>query len=1046
MKATRHFSILATCALVGLFLLQASTTTVCGAEADFATIEKQFRELPLEARQQIGPLFWLHGDDRKERLEMYVGKVAEGGNGAFTTESRPHNDWLGPKWFRDVAICLEAAKQHGLKLWIFDEQWWPSQGVGGKVPARYAAKQLHAVASDVEGAQTFEAVGFAGEGYVGAVAGRVIENGAIDGNSLVDLAPFIREGKLAWPVPAGRWKIMKFTHVQAPGLGQGGGKQLSVDGMSKDCVEWFLQTVYQPHYDRFNEDFGKTVAGFFYDEPETRGDWGTELNAVLAERDVDWKKAYVAYKFRLSEAEQAAARYQYLDARAEAWGRTMYGGITKWCEAHGVKSIGHFMEHANLYLQQDFCAGDLMRLQKYSSMGGIDAVFSQFKPGQRAAYDAPCWQTPKLGSSITHAYGKPDDVTMVEIFGARGQDLTYPEMKWWADHMHVSGVNFLIPHSFNPRSPHDTDCPPYFYNGGFEPRWPLYRVFADYSSRLSVLLSGGRHVAPVALLSLGQSAHVGQRVTLEQISESLQDALYDCDWLPYEVFENDMRVAGKELNLRHESYRILVVPPVEVIPYATMAKAKEFFDSGGVVLTHGFLPTKSATLGKTAADIAELRDAIWGSATPSLAVCKQSTAGGRSYLLPGKPTPEQLQQVLGGDAGIHPTLEVLAGKTDHWLHVLHRVKAGRDVFFIANQNHLGEARQFRFRITAEGQPECWDPMRDEISAVPFERKGRQVELSLTMEPNESVLLVFQPNKRSLPMRLESGAGKVVASIPVARDAAPPRDEPVLEAGANLVRSLEDCSWVWYPEGYPVQSAPAATRYFRKRITLPADRTIKKATFVVTADNSARVFVNGQDAGHSDDSANGWRNPVELDVTTPLHIGPNQIAIAAANASTALAVNPAGLIGKLTVEFASGPPLTERVDKSWKAGNEMQTGWTEAAFNDTAWPAARETVRYGAGPWGRFSRSPFTVSPAKADPFFGHCEIPAGLNLARTRVCLELNDLAPEAAARVTVNDQYAGGMISKPFRLDITKHLRPGVNNVRLEPFAPSSARLVVRE
>ena len=36
------------------------------------------------------------------------------------------------------------------------------------------------------------------------------------------------------------------------------------------------------------------------DEPETPGDWGTELNATLAEWKVDWKKAYVAYKFELS--------------------------------------------------------------------------------------------------------------------------------------------------------------------------------------------------------------------------------------------------------------------------------------------------------------------------------------------------------------------------------------------------------------------------------------------------------------------------------------------------------------------------------------------------------------------------------------------------------------------------------------------------------------------------------------------------------------------------------------------------------------------------
>ena len=99
----------------------------------------------MEARRLTGPLFWLHGDESQQRLESYVAKVAEGGNGSLTTESRPHIDWLGEGWFRDVGICLEAAKRHNLKLWIFDEKWWPSQGVGGQVPARYAAKKLEAL-------------------------------------------------------------------------------------------------------------------------------------------------------------------------------------------------------------------------------------------------------------------------------------------------------------------------------------------------------------------------------------------------------------------------------------------------------------------------------------------------------------------------------------------------------------------------------------------------------------------------------------------------------------------------------------------------------------------------------------------------------------------------------------------------------------------------------------------------------------------------------------------------------------------------------------
>ena len=205
-------------------LLQApaADTQARSSEAGFASLERQFHELPPEARRQTGPLFWLHGDDSKERLEMYVGKVAEGGNGSFTTESRPHTDWLGAGWWRDLDICLAAAKKQNLQLWIFDEKWWPSQAVAGKVPPRYAAKRLEAATVEVEGPRTFEAEGYNGERYVAAVAGQVSADGKIDGDTLVDLAPHIRAGKLSWQAPAGKWRIMKFTQKQAPGLLQAG--------------------------------------------------------------------------------------------------------------------------------------------------------------------------------------------------------------------------------------------------------------------------------------------------------------------------------------------------------------------------------------------------------------------------------------------------------------------------------------------------------------------------------------------------------------------------------------------------------------------------------------------------------------------------------------------------------------------------------------------------------------------------------------------------------------------------------------------------------
>lgn len=1011
---------------------------------DWSTVERQFRELPMEARRLTGPLFWLHGDESQERLEMYLEKVAEGGNGSFTAESRPHVDWLGPGWYRDLKICLDAAKRLNLEMWIFDEQWWPSGEVGGKVPQQYGCKFIDATATAIEGPKRV-VLETPAEKLVAVLAGKEVQ-GSIDGASLVDLTDRVQDGKLAWEAPASSWKIIVFTWRYAPKHRQGG---YLVDGASRDAVDWYIRTVYQPHFDHFGDDFGKTIRGYFYDEPETPGDWGTEVIPELKRRGVDWKKALVAWKLSLADPEeQIAAKYAYQDAFAETWGRTLYGRLTEWCRKHKVASIGHWLEHNREYLDRMKCAGNMFQVMKYSDMGAIDAVFKQFVWGRK---DDHTYQTPKLGSSISHAYGKKDDLAMVEIFGARGQDLSYPEMKWWTDHMHASGINFHIPHSFNPRAPFDRDCPPYFYNGGYEPRWPLYRVYADYTSRLSLMLTGGRHVCPVALLYLGNSFHVGKSITPENMTTALQDALFDCDWIPYDVFADDIKIAGRELKLREERYRVLVVPAVEVVPYETLAKAKEFFDAGGVVVGYGLLPSKSATMGKGGQDTAMLRNAIWGgSVEPGLKACRTNNAGGRSYFLPEKPSPEQIRQTLTGDAKIRPTLEVVQGETADWLHVLHRVKAGRDVFFIANQHHDGPAKPFRFRVSAAGVPEVWDAMSGASASIPFETVADGiVEFNLTLEPLESVLLVFQPAARELPRRIEAATKPAQAPIEVQRLATPPElvrpSAPQVSQQKKAEPSpLQGGAWVWYPEGNPAQSAPPGARYFRKQLTLPQEQQIAQARFVITADNEFVLYVNGQKVGASDGSRDNWRRPAALEIAKHLRPGVNQLAIAAVN--TTDQPSPAGLTGRLQVKLANGDSVDVRIDRSWKSHNAEVSGWTAPGFNDAAWQAAKEIASFGAGPWGDLtdSRPQLTPSPVKADPFVGRFALPAEWLKPGLRVYLEAEGTAPENAAAVKINGKAAGGFLGRPSRVEVTSHVKAGENAVEIQPFAPAAVRIMM--
>ncbi|RMF86687.1 MAG: hypothetical protein D6741_21575, partial [Planctomycetota bacterium] len=852
-----------------------AVATICGVRGTVHaetpdTLAQAFQEVPPEARRLTGPLFWLHGDESPERLREYLRIVAEGGNGCFTAESRPHSDWLGPGWYRDLAICLDEAKRLGLEMWIFDEKWWPSGEVGGKVPQQYGSKFLDVEVVPVEPDRSPEVA--VDTQHVVAVLGARRKGEAVIGASLVDLTPSFKDGKLQGGSFRGIDCVLVFTWRYA----EGRRGRLLVDGASRDAVEWYLQTVYQPHYDHFKDDFGKTIRGYFYDEPETIGDWGTEVIPELKARGIDWRRALVAWKLKLADPEeQAAYNYQYRYALAEAWGKTLYGGISRWCRAHNVISIGHWLEHRHEYLHPLKCAGDMMQLQKYTDMGGIDAVFKQFVPGQK---DDSTYQTPKLGSSITHAYGKQDDLTMVEIFGARGQDLTYPEMKWWTDLMHVAGVNFHIPHSFNPRSPYDRDCPPYFYNGGYEPRWPLYRVYADYTSRLSFMLSDGRHVCPIALTYLGQSYHVGEAIPPETMTTALQDALYDCDWIPYDVLVDGMEIDGRRLVLRNEAYRVLILPAAEVVPYEVLEKARRFFEAGGVVVGYGIRPRLSATPGKTSEDVARLCRALWGDAEPGLHVCRTNDRGGRTYFLPAEITSAQVHAVLAQDADVPPVLEVLQGNTRDWLHVLHRVKENRDVFFVANQLWEGPAETFRLRAHVHGVPELWDPLRNEICSIPFTTSDEGTEFSLRLHPLQSVLIVFRDAAGRRPRWVDDPIGMgeelgVVRKEPP-RDVVIPHEVPLPKSDTRLLP--EGCSWVW-AAGESAMKVKPGTWAFRKTFELP-DATVEHATLVVTADNAFEAFINGKRVGAGD----SWQRVYRLSVEHALQPGKNVVAIWVSN--------------------------------------------------------------------------------------------------------------------------------------------------------------------
>jgi alpha-L-rhamnosidase len=165
-----------------------------------------------------------------------------------------------------------------------------------------------------------------------------------------------------------------------------------------------------------------------------------------------------------------------------------------------------------------------------------------------------------------------------------------------------------------------------------------------------------------------------------------------------------------------------------------------------------------------------------------------------------------------------------------------------------------------------------------------------------------------------------------------------KDEPEQNA------VLKDCSWIWYPEGQPDKEAPLGTRYFRRVFDLPGDRTVTRAEWQLTGDNEFACTVNGRHTGNG----NNFKSAVTLNVARSLKPGRNVLACSVKN--TGEAPNPAGLVGRLKVEFATGEPLVIPTDDAWKTAKKNPGAWTSLEYDDSTWATAKVVGPVGMKPW------------------------------------------------------------------------------------------------
>src|SRR5687767_9243946 len=156
-------------------------------------------------------------------------------------------------------------------------------------------------------------------------------------------------------------------------------------------------------------------------------------------------------------------------------------------------------------------------------------------------------------------------------------------------------------------------------------------------------------------------------------------------------------------------------------------------------------------------------------------------------------------------------------------------------------------------------------------------------------------------------------------------------------------SLHGARWIWFDEGQTGPDAAVATRYFRRRLELPADAKIGSVTWLLTVDDAHVAYVNGVEVGRGDH----WPRVRRYDVGQHLRPGVNVLAVSGTNGA-----GPAGLIAKLTVQRDGGEGHEVVTDDSWKSSGQEQPGWQTPTFDDAPWPKAKEVGHAGSEPWNQ----------------------------------------------------------------------------------------------
>ena len=811
------------------------------------------------------PFYWLHGD-HYDTIPEEIQRIRDSGCRAFCVESRPHKDFGGDGWWRDMDLILSEAEKRDMQVWILDDDHFPTGHAAGHIAkyhpelARWDLAERHV---DVVGPLS-GALLMTNENETNKLIGiyaykRTGEKELCAGDSVLDFSDRVKTGFCEITVPDGVWRVFFLYRTRDLKL-----RGDYIDMLSPESVRVLIDAVYEPHYAHYSRYFGKTIRGFFSDEPGFQNTWygnhaadpgcyETKMgmpgmaypwsDAVLADMEAHLgfdPMPHLASLWTDLGAVTPKLRYAYMDAVTRGYRDSFTRQLGDWCKAHGVEYIGHIIEDMNSHKRTGLSAGHYFRSLDGQHMSGIDIVLHQLIPGLTGYIHTGAlygnnldpeffdYTLAKLGASLAHIGKDMQGRAMCEMFGAFGWAEGCGEMKWLLDHLLVRGVNRFVPHAFSPAFP-DPDCPPHFGACGKDPQFEGFGALMRYGNKAAHLLSGGRHVADAAILYDAETEWMNPENSTQftQVpARILYDEIIDFDILPMDVIvgAEDARFYPAEtenglLKVGNETYKVLIIPAAPTLPDALEARLSRLRAAGVRILR----------IGEDCA-AKELLPKLRGMFTPDVEITGQKT----------------------------------------YLRACHYADGDSDIYMFANENITDRADcTVKLNTVRCGRGVCLDLLNDTVYGLSLE----DGQMHLELEPNHSCIFIFGgteeavlPEKKvftkktpaKLTFRMEIARAEDLTSCERLRESVP--------ADALFNVTGIDCM----PE------FSGRIRYTAKLMGEDAPVAASLALDLGKVSGVARMHLNGEDLGIR------VANPFRYDISGKLREGENELVIEVSN--------------------------------------------------------------------------------------------------------------------------------------------------------------------